>query len=116
MHTHLQTSIIAETGTAVLQPIGRLDSPAATQLVDWIEQEVDDHVAKVVIDLRKVHHVDSAALNILMRGERHCRAKNANLVLCSPQLPVRMMFALTQYDNRFRIYDDIVTAFNALFH
>jgi anti-anti-sigma factor len=86
------------------------------QLVEWIEQEVSDNVAKVVIDLRKVHHIDRAALNILMQGERHCRAKNANLVFCSPQLPVRMMFALTQYDSRFRIYDDIVTAFNALFH
>ncbi|MCX6048090.1 MAG: STAS domain-containing protein [Chloroflexi bacterium] len=82
---------------------GRLDAHQGKQ-VDQKLSEVRNASNQTVVNLSKVHFIDSTGLSVLVKGVKHQREQNGDLVLCELQQPVRIIFELTRLDRMFQIY------------
>lgn len=89
---------------SVLQLKGRFDAHEVEPVNTWLQEQVNQGRAKVVINLEGVNFIDSTALSVLVRGMKICREKAGDLHLCSLQQPVRVIFELTRLDKAFDIY------------
>jgi anti-sigma B factor antagonist len=82
---------------------GRLDAHQGKQ-VDQKLAEVMHSTNQTVVNMSKVHFIDSTGLSVLVKGVKHHREKNGDLVLCELQQPVRIIFELTRLERVFQIY------------
>jgi anti-sigma B factor antagonist len=74
--------------------------------------------ARVVVNLREIHFIDSSGLAALVQGLKRAREHQGNLCLCSLQPPVRMIFEMTRFDKVFEIFvleEDAVLAAAGLY-
>ena len=99
-----------EGNVSFLEIIGRFDSYEAPRVSSWF----DSATHQVVVNLGQVSFVDSSALALLVKGLKRCRQNDGNLVLCSLQQPVRVIFELTRLDKAFDIYSTEEEATRAL--
>ena len=108
-----------EIGTRLMNNIkvvelqGRLDAHQG-KLVDEKLTKVLDTQSRTIVNLSKVHFIDSTGLSILVKGMKHHREKAGDLVLCELQQPVRIIFELTRLDRMFAIYPTETEALQAL--
>ncbi len=58
---------------------------------------------RVLVSLAEVEFIDSTALAELVRGMKHCRERDGDLILVSPSDPVRVILELTRLDLAFTI-------------
>jgi anti-sigma B factor antagonist len=88
----------------VIQPAGRLDITNAAQL----RRQVNDLVASkpnyLLVDLQNVVFMDSSGLGALVSALKSMRSIGAEMVLCSPNEQVNMLFELTSMGKIFKIY------------
>ncbi len=96
-----QTRVIKAIRVVELQ--GRLDAHQGKQ-VDQKLAEVRNSTKQTVVNLSKVHFIDSTGLSILVKGVKRQREQNGDLVLCELQQSVRIIFELTRLDRMFQIY------------
>jgi len=82
---------------------GRLDAHQGKQ-VDQKLAEAMHATNRTVVNMSKVHFIDSTGLSVLVKGVKHHREKNGDLVLCELQQPVRIIFELTRLERVFQIY------------
>ena len=59
---------------------------------------------RMVVNLSKVHFIDSTGISVLVKGMKRQREQQGELVLCELQQPVRIIFELTRLDKMFSIY------------
>lgn len=98
----------------IIELTGRLDAHQGKQ-VDTILAEAIRAANHTVVNLSNVHFIDSTGLAILVKGMKHHREQQVDLVLCELQQPVRIIFELTRLDKMFAIYsteNDAVQALN----
>lgn len=98
----------------VLELEGRFDTQTVGPIRDLIREATSQEPAYLVINLKKVHFVDSTALSALVEGMKRSRQLNGDLRLCNLQQPVRMIFELTRLDRAFEIFpgeEEAVQAF-----
>jgi anti-sigma B factor antagonist len=88
----------------VLEVSGNFDIYSAAPVRSWLEQNLREPPANVVIDLSSVNFIDSTALAIMMQGMKQAREKNGDVRLCGLQAPVRMVLELTRLDKVFEIF------------
>ncbi len=92
---------------------GRLDAhqgkPVEAQLLAAIHPG-----SNLVVNLGKVHFIDSTGIAVLVKGMKHQREQAGELVLCELQQPVRIIFELTRLDKMFTIYPTEREALQAL--
>lgn len=99
---------------AVYSPVGRFDAHGAGPAKEWLRQQQESGVSNIIVNLQEVHFVDSAALAVLVSGMKACRVSGGDLVLCSLQQPVTIIFELTKLDRAFEIYMSVPEAVQAL--
>jgi anti-sigma B factor antagonist len=96
-----QTRVVNTVQVVELQ--GRLDVHQG-RLMDKNLLETPSTVKQRVVNLSKVHFIDSTGLSLLIKEMKRCRAQNGDLVLCELQQSVRIIFELTRLDRMFQIY------------
>lgn len=92
---------------------GRLDAHQGKQ-VDSMLADITQRGGRTVVNLSKVHFIDSTGLSVLVKGMKHHREQQGDLVLCELQQPVRIIFELTRLDKMFAIYPTETAAVEAL--
>ncbi|MFN8495804.1 MAG: STAS domain-containing protein [Caldilineaceae bacterium] len=97
----IQTRTVNDIHIVELQ--GRLDAHQAKQ-VDKTLAEVIHPTSHTVVNLSKAHFIDSTGLSVLIKGVKHHREQQGDLVLCALQQPVRIIFELTRLEKIFTIY------------
>ena len=90
----------------VLTLEGRFDAHTVPAVDRWLEEATAKLPPQVVVNLRDVNFVDSAGLAALVRGMKRSRELGGNLVICSVQQPVRIIFELTRLDKAIDIFDN----------
>lgn len=99
--------------TAIIELQGRLDAHQGKQ-VDTALSESLTNRNRTIINLKKVHFIDSTGLAILVKGMKHHREQAGEMVLCELQQPVRIIFELTRLDRVFNIYPTETDALHAI--
>jgi anti-sigma B factor antagonist len=69
---------------------------------------------QLVVNLSKVHFIDSTGIAVLVKGLKRQREQQGEMVLCELQQPVRIIFELTRLDKMFTIYPTERDALQAL--
>ena len=116
METNTRVMNTAKNSVQIIELQGRLDAHQGTQ-VDHVLAEAGRATRYTVINLSKVQFIDSTGLSVLIKGMKHHRENQSDLVLCELQQPVRIIFELTRLDKMFTIYpteNDALQAFNPL--
>ena len=93
---------------AVLALEGELDLAAAPRMRARIEHAADGRA--LVIDMRGVTFVDSAALKELLRARTELPARDVRLVLAGVPPPVRRLLDLTRASDLFEDAPDVDAA------
>lgn len=93
----------AERGLAAPETLG-LDTrveirKAAIQLLE----EMPEGVGRLVIDLARTHHVDSAGLGALMLIQRRAAERRQVVVLRNASEEIRFLLVLTKLDDLFQL-------------
>ena len=97
---------------AILRLKGRFDAHEVIPVRDWLDGNIEKGQTRLLIDLAEVNFIDSSALSILVHGLKHSREKGGDLLLCSFQQPVRVIFELTRLDKAFNIFPNEQDAVN----
>jgi anti-sigma B factor antagonist len=101
-----------EDGIAVLALEGELDLAVAPRMRARIEHAADGRA--VVIDMRGVTFLDSAALKELLRARTELPARDVRLVLVGVPPPVRRLLDLTRTSELFEDAPDVDAALTRL--
>ena len=88
----------------ILEPEGSLDISNAHRMRQVMNDTISAGSARVVVNLRELHFVDSSGLAVLIQGLKRARGYQGSLCLCSLQPPVRMIVELTRFDKIFEIF------------
>ena len=87
-----------------IEPSGIIDSTKTTSFRQEISEQVNDGADVIVIDFKKVTFMDSSGLGALVIALKTVRAAGGNLVICSINEQIKMLFELTSIDRVFRIF------------
>ena len=97
----------------IIELQGRLDAHQGPR-VEKKFAEITVNNNRTVVNLSKVHFIDSTGLSVLIKWAKRQREKQGDLVLCELQQPVRIIFELTRLDRLFEIYASENEALQAL--
>ncbi len=86
-HTH---------GLTIVAPSGDLDFHTSRQMTQALSDLITAGHSKVIVDVGRVVHIDSAGLAALMAGMRQARDAGGDLRLCNVQDAVRSILELTR--------------------
>lgn len=92
--------------TPLVKLSGRFDAfetEAFRAIIDGLLEEPNSTLS---IDLRNVHFIDSSGLAELVRGMKHCRERDGELILRGLSDSVRVILELTRLDAAFEIRAD----------
>jgi anti-sigma B factor antagonist len=92
---------------------GRLDAHQGKKISAILADPAADG-SRTVVNLSKVHFIDSTGLAILVKGMKHHREQAGDMILCELQQPVRIIFELTRLDRVFDIYPTEAAALQAM--
>ncbi len=92
---------------------GRLDAHQGKKVNELLFDPAASS-SRTVVNLSKVHFIDSTGLAILVKGMKHHREQAGDMILCELQQPVRIIFELTRLDRVFDIYPTEADALQAL--
>lgn len=90
----------------VLQPKGILDGTQATEFRQEIGKLVDAGATTILIDFKDVTFMDSSGLGALVLALKTVRAAKGNLMVCSINEQIKILFELTSMDRIFEIFDN----------
>ena len=98
----------AETSNGILvaAPEGRIDGINALQFQQALNGEIDDSVSGVVIDMSDLNYISSAGLRAVLLISKVLQQREARLVLCALQAPIREVFQISGFDQIIDISED----------
>lgn len=94
-------------GTVLIRPSGRLNMVAAPGLRNLITGAVDEHTARVVVDLSDTEFIDSSGLGALVAGLKVARAAGADLRIAAPNTQVLAALKLTNLNRILKPYPTV---------
>jgi anti-anti-sigma factor len=89
-----------------VEPSGILDSTKANQFRQEISELIEKKVDVVVIDFKNVDFMDSSGLGALVLSLKTVRMAGAQLLICSINEQIKMLFELTNMDRVFEIFSN----------
>ncbi len=98
----------------ILELSGRFDAYNAPTVNQWFDELDTATTQNIIVNLQGVEFIDSTALALLVRGMKHARQNENDLVLCGLQGPVQTIIKLTRLDKAFNIYENEEEALKAL--
>jgi len=93
----------------VIKPSGLLDGQNANQLRQEITNNLSDEVTTIVLDFEQVTFINSSAIGALVALLKSIRVCGKELVLCSLNEQIKMIFELTRMEQVFKIVSDLKT-------
>jgi anti-anti-sigma factor len=87
----------------VVAPIGSLNAQNEAAFNDKLKALLDEQLRFLVVDFRKVDHVGSAALRVLLLLSRKLVPREGRLVLCALNPEIQQAFTVSGFDNDFTI-------------
>ena len=87
-----------------IEPSGIIDSTKTTSFRQEISEQVNAGADVVVIDFKEVTFMDSSGLGALVLALKTVRAANCELVICSINEQIKILFELTSMDRVFKIF------------
>ena len=97
----------------------KVDSLAGSELLakveSWISANVmmnSREIPALIVDMENVEFIDSQGLQKLLASLKLMQAQKSNLLLCSQQPPVRIVFEITRIDQLFAIFPSVNTFMN----
>ena len=97
----------------------KFDSLAGSELLTKVESWIvtnlmvnNQAVPTLIVDMENVEFIDSQGLQKLLASLRLMQSQNSNLVLCSQQPSVSLVFEITRIDQLFAIFPCINTLMN----
>jgi anti-sigma B factor antagonist len=99
--------------TRVIGLGGPLNAGSSDELKEVFHQVAGEGIHQVVVDLGKVHFIDSSGLAALVSGLKALGGENARLKLAGLQPQAQLLFKLTMFDRVFETYADVDTALKA---
>jgi anti-sigma B factor antagonist len=100
----LQSQKNMSSDVQVLKPDGILDGTKAGQFRRDVLQLVDKGVKTILIDFKDVTFMDSSGLGALVLALKTVRAADGQLVICSINEQIKILFELTSMDRVFEIF------------
>ncbi len=98
--------------SAILRVSGRIDSSTAPKFEEALMDAVDDK-HNVVVNLRNVEYLSSAAIRALIGALKETRSRHihkGNLVLVETPAKIHEVFDLAALTSLFEFYEDETTA------
>lgn len=95
-----------DTSVQVLSPSGILDSTQATAISGQVDSALDSGAKTLLMDLKETTFVDSSGLGTLVSALKKAREKGCDMVVCSINPQVKMLFELTSMDQVFKIFEN----------
>lgn len=89
---------------SVIEVAGELDLYTAPRLKEVLLSAIDEGVSRILIDLTRVHFIDSSALGVLIGGVKRLKDRDGRLVLVSVDENVNWIFQITGLNSVFDIY------------
>ena len=90
----------------IIEPEGILDGTKAEDFQQQIEQSIENGVDTILVDFSQVTFMDSSGLGALVKAFKTLKTAEVDLLLCSVNEQVRMLFELTGMDGYFLILDN----------
>ncbi len=90
----------------VLQPTGILDGTKAAQFRQDISKLVETGAKTILVDFKDVTFMDSSGLGALVLALKTVRAAHGNLMVCSINEQIKILFELTSMDRIFEIFEN----------
>jgi anti-anti-sigma factor len=85
---------------------GELDTSTAGQLYEQLAELTRDGVIHVALDLSGLEFMDSTGLSVIIAEHKRTNASGGELVILSPQSPVRRLFDITGLMGVLQIHPD----------
>ena len=93
-----------------LAPDGALVEESLPSLAEAVRLERENGTTDLVIDLRRVAFLDSAALEFMLDLATALRGAGGSLRLAAPSQVARDVLAITRIDQSISVYDDVESA------
>ncbi len=97
----------------------KFDSLAGSELLSKVEAWVtanlmmnDRAVPTLIVDMENVEFIDSQGLQKLIAALKLMQSKNSNLLICSQQPSVSLVFEITRIDQMFAVFSSFDTLKN----
>jgi anti-sigma B factor antagonist len=107
------TQRVVDQKTCVITPKGALTAASSDQLKEVFHQQVDAGIRMLVLDLGKVHFIDSSGLTALISGLKTLGGDNTCLKLAALQPQAQLLLKLTMFDKIFETFPDVDAALKA---
>lgn len=101
----MNINITEEGNTVNVAFDGRLDTVAAQQISEAIEQVIQQADRNIVIDCEKMPFISSSGLRIFLKIRKEVAAKGGKMYLKSISPDVQQVFKMTKLDDLFEIID-----------
>lgn len=95
---------------AILSLNGRLDSAAAPQFWQAIDEQIEAGYIRLVVDLKKVDFLSSAGIKAMIRGVQRTRSLGGDFRVANAQSQVKQLLSLAGVDTVIRLYPNVVGA------
>lgn len=82
-----------------ITPDGRLDTAAATELSNLIEQELQGDVKELVIDMEKCGYVASSGLRVILQAQKTMTRMGGTMVVRHVNEVVMEVFEMTGFSS-----------------
>lgn len=92
--------------TKIVQP-SNVTIALATQFQSEIRTAIESGVDIVLVDLKSITSVTSAGFIELVKGLKLARRSNCQLLICSANQQLKMLFELTGLDELFNVVSDV---------
>ena len=93
-----------QSGVAVLEVKGRINSTTAESLQERLCAAVRGGHAGVVVDLKQVAYISSAGFRALLLGARAGSSSGCGLALCGVTGEVQRLFDISGFDSAFDLF------------
>jgi anti-anti-sigma factor len=90
----------------IIQPNGILDGTKSSQFRKDINDQVEAGADIVLIDFKDVTFMDSSGLGALVLALKTVRAAGCQLIVCSINEQIKILFELTSMDRVFEIFEN----------
>ena len=94
-----------EDGILDIQLEGRIDHPAAADLVNDLEAVITSDDRAVVLSLRRLEYINSAGMRAILDVFRKLQRQDAKFAIYSPIGPVKEVFQLSGFNRVMAIHD-----------
>lgn len=93
----------------VIRPSGLLDGQNANQLRQDITNILSNDITTIILDFEQVTFINSSAIGALVALLKNIRSNNKELIICSLNEQIKMIFELTRMEQVFKIVSDLKT-------